>query len=161
MTFYRNSFWPNGVKAENKPPRDMEMKNRTRVAAKIALLSCLSDELKHIIGSETTRRGLLRVFELFQRPVLNRRLLYVLLEGIVETLFPQNNLVTIFRKLYSVSPRVRSRSKTKSWWKNRTEWCPNAMVWEWLWGRKKFTEIEELRLHYQSSIKCISSLWIT
>ncbi|KYM75577.1 Sorting nexin-13 [Atta colombica] len=114
LRLFKNSFWPNGVKAESKPPRDTEMKNRTRVAAKIALLSCLSDELKHIIGSETTRRGLLRVFELFQRPVLNRRLLYVLLEGIVETLFPQNNLVTIFRKLYSVSPRVRSKSKTKS-----------------------------------------------
>ncbi|KAL6259662.1 hypothetical protein P5V15_009578 [Pogonomyrmex californicus] len=114
LRLFKNSFWPNGVKAESKPPRDMEMKNRTRVAAKIALLSCLSDELKHIIGSETTRRGLLRVFELFQRPVLNRRLLYVLLEGIVETLFPQNNLVAIFRKLYSVSPRVRSKNKTKS-----------------------------------------------
>ncbi|XP_071563914.1 sorting nexin-13 isoform X3 [Temnothorax nylanderi] len=114
LRLFKNSFWPNGVKAESKPSRDTEMKNRTRVAAKIALLSCLSDELKHIIGSETTRRGLLRVFELFQRPVLNRRLLYVLLEGVVETLFPQNNLVTVFRKLYSVSPRVRSKSKAKS-----------------------------------------------
>ncbi|EZA62302.1 Sorting nexin-13 [Ooceraea biroi] len=114
LRLFKNSFWPNGVKAESKPPRDTEMKNRTRVAAKIALLSCLSDELKHILGSETTRRGLLRVFELFQRPVLNRRLLYVLLEGIVETLYPQNNLVTVFRKLYSVSPRVKSKSKTKS-----------------------------------------------
>ncbi|XP_053985689.1 sorting nexin-13-like isoform X1 [Hylaeus volcanicus] len=111
---FKNSFWPNGVKAEKKPPRDMETKNRTRVAAKVALLSCLSDELKHIIGSETTRRGLLRVFELFQRPVLNRRLLYVLLEGIIETLFPQNNLVDIFRKLYSVSPRVQSRRTQRS-----------------------------------------------
>lgn len=79
------------------------------MAAKVALLSCLSDELKHIIGSETTRRGLLRVFELFQRPVLNRRLLYVLLEGIIENLFPQNDLVTIIHKLYSVSPRVKSK----------------------------------------------------
>ncbi|XP_020290233.1 sorting nexin-13-like isoform X2 [Pseudomyrmex gracilis] len=114
LRLFKNSFWPNGVKAESKPPRDTEMKNRTRVAAKVALLSCLSDELKHIIGSETTRCGLLRVFELFQRPVLNRRLLYVLLEGIAETLFPQNDLVTIFRKLYSVSPRVRSKNKAKS-----------------------------------------------
>ncbi|XP_029054590.1 sorting nexin-13-like isoform X1 [Osmia bicornis bicornis] len=113
LKLFKNSFWPNGVKAEKKPPRDAEMKYRTRVAAKVALLSCLSDELKHIIGSETTRRGLLRVFELFQRPVLNRRLLYVLLEGIVETLFPQNNLVEIFRKLYSVSPRVQHRNMQK------------------------------------------------
>lgn len=114
LKLFKNSFWPNGVKAEKRPPRDAEMKNRTRVAAKVALLSCLSDELKHIIGSETTRRGLLRVFELFQRPVLNRRLLYVLLEGIIETLFPQNNLVDVFRKLYSSSPRVQHRYAQKS-----------------------------------------------
>ncbi|XP_076651787.1 sorting nexin-13 isoform X2 [Halictus rubicundus] len=113
LKLFKNSFWPNGVKAEKKPPRDSETKDRTRVAAKVALLSCLSDELKHIIGSDTTRRGLLRVFELFQRPVLNRRLLYVLLEGIVETLFPENNLVEIFRKLYAVSPRVQNRVHAK------------------------------------------------
>jgi hypothetical protein len=71
-----------------------------------------TDELKHIIGSETTRRGLLCVFELFQHPVLNRRLLYVLLEGILETLFPQHNLSQIFRKLHSRSGRVRDDFKT-------------------------------------------------
>ncbi|XP_034946039.1 sorting nexin-13-like [Chelonus insularis] len=109
LRLFKQSHWPNGVRAEAKPPRDNETKNRTRVAAKVALLSCLSDELKHIIGSETTRRGLLRVFELFQRPVLNRRLLYVLFEGIIENLFPQNDLVMIIRKLYSVSPRVKSK----------------------------------------------------
>ncbi|XP_012285877.1 sorting nexin-13 isoform X2 [Orussus abietinus] len=114
LRLFKHSFWPNGIKAEAKPPRDSETKNRTRVAAKVALLSCLSDELKHIIGSDTTRRGLLRVFELFQRPVLNRRLLYVLLEGIIENLFPQTDLVTIIRKLYSVSPRVKGKGPNKS-----------------------------------------------
>ncbi|KAK0176034.1 hypothetical protein PV328_000212 [Microctonus aethiopoides] len=113
LRLFKQSHWPNGVRAEAKSPRDDETKYRTRVAAKVALLSCLSDELKHIIGSETTRRGLLRVFELFQHPVLNRRLLYVLLEGIIENLFPQNDLVTIIKKLYSVSPRVKSK-KTNS-----------------------------------------------
>lgn len=90
------------------------MKSRTRVAAKVALLSCFSDELKHIIGSETTRRGLLRVFQLFQEPVLNRRLLYVLLEGIIENLFPQYDLVSVIRKLYSSSARVKVKDKGKS-----------------------------------------------
>jgi sorting nexin-13 len=71
-----------------------------------------TDELKHIIGSDTTRRGLLCVFELFQHPVLNRRLLYVLLEGILETLFPQHNLPQIFRKLHSRSGRVKDDLKT-------------------------------------------------
>lgn len=45
--------------------------------------------------------------------MLNRRLLYVLLEGIVETLFPENNLTDIFQKLYSVSPRVHNKMRVK------------------------------------------------
>jgi len=109
---FKQSFWPNGCKAEPRLPRDEATRMRTRVAAKVALLSSLSDELKHIIGSDTTRRGLLCVFELFQHPVLNRRLLHVLLEGILETLFPQHNLPQIFRKLHSRSGRVRDDFKT-------------------------------------------------
>nr|CAD7455834.1 unnamed protein product [Timema tahoe] len=109
---FKQSFWPNGIRAEPRQSRDDITRMRTRVAAKVALLSSLSDELKHIIGSETTRRGILCVFELFQHPILNKRLLYVLLEGILEVLFPQHNLPQIFRKLHSRSPRVRDDFKT-------------------------------------------------
>ncbi|CAH1994331.1 unnamed protein product [Acanthoscelides obtectus] len=105
---FKQSFWPNGVRSDKKVQRDSDIKNRTRVAAKIALLSCLSDELKHIIGSETTRRGLLTVFDLFQRPVLNRRLLYVLLEGVVSNLFPDKDMNKLFIKMY-LSQRKNSQ----------------------------------------------------
>lgn len=81
--------------------RDEATKMRTRVVAKTALLSSLSDELKHIIGSDTTRRGLIRVFHLFQYPILNRRILYVLIEGILETSFPEYDLAGIFNKMHS------------------------------------------------------------
>ncbi|KAF5288724.1 hypothetical protein FQA39_LY15296 [Lamprigera yunnana] len=97
---FKHSFWPHGVKAEKGVERDEATYCRTRIAAKVALLSWLSDELKHIIGSETTRRGLLTIFELFQRPTLNRRLLYVLLEGILTTLFPEKKMSDIFQRLY-------------------------------------------------------------
>lgn len=73
------------------------------MATKAALLSSLSDELKHIIGSETTRRGLLSIFELFQRPTLNRRLLYVLLEGVLCSLFPEKEFMGLFEKLHAES----------------------------------------------------------
>ncbi|XP_049843380.1 sorting nexin-13-like isoform X2 [Schistocerca gregaria] len=109
---FKQALWPNGARAEGRPPRDEATRSRTRVAAKVALLSSLSDELKHIIGSETARRGLLRVFELFQRPVLNRRLLHVLLEGVLRTLFPDNNLEQVFRRLHSRSPRVPRQSSS-------------------------------------------------
>lgn len=81
------------------------------MAAKIALLSYISDELKHIIGSETTRRGVLTVFELFQNPTLNRRLLYVLVEGVLCNLFPEKNMAEIFQKLHSKSSRFQDKQK--------------------------------------------------
>lgn len=127
------------MKAERKAERDEGVKFRTRIAAKIALLSCQSgkhmcvhiiskrfklvislvDELKHIIGSETTRKGLMTVFEIFQRPILNRRLLYILLEDILSTLFPEKNVSEIFLKLYSKSKRYQDKQKQKNTHKHR------------------------------------------
>lgn len=62
--------------------------------------------MKHIIGADTTRKGILRVFDMFQHQSLNRRLVYVFLEGFLETLFPQYKFSDLFVKLHSRSPRV-------------------------------------------------------
>jgi sorting nexin-13 len=48
---FKQSFWPNGMKYEKKPDRDEETRNRTRVAAKIALLSCLSGKMSPKLGA--------------------------------------------------------------------------------------------------------------
>ncbi|KAH1004594.1 sorting nexin-13 isoform X1 [Dendroctonus ponderosae] len=109
---FKQSFWPNGMRSDRKSDRSADTKNRTRVASKAALLSCLSDELKHIIGSETTRKGLLTIFDLFQRPTLNRRLLYVLLEGVLCSLFPEKDLMVLFQKLHS-KPQCDSNSQNR------------------------------------------------
>lgn len=105
-----------------RPCRDEATKMRTRVAAKMSLLSLFSgivtftsyfcclqlfilthriiiDEIKHLIGSETTREGVFRIFELFQNPVLNRRLFYVIFEAMLDTLFPESNVDELFDKL--------------------------------------------------------------
>ena len=124
---FRNSFWPNGSPAMPRPARDEATKMRTRVAAKMALLSCIpgktfqhdlhfspllisenvftADEIKHLIGSETTRQGVLRVFDLLQNPVLNRRLVYSFLEEIIDTLYPEQKIPEFFEKLNSSSPK--------------------------------------------------------
>ncbi|XP_056629792.1 sorting nexin-13-like isoform X1 [Diorhabda sublineata] len=114
LYIFKHSFWPNGIRNEKKPERDNDTKNRTRVAAKVALLSSLSDELKHIIGSETTRRGLLTIFDLFQRPILNRRLLYVLLEGILCNLFPDKEMSKLIIKLYSKTKKNEHTNTPKT-----------------------------------------------
>ncbi|XP_069814901.1 sorting nexin-13 isoform X2 [Dendropsophus ebraccatus] len=104
---FRDSFWPNGILAETAPRRDRDIRMRTRVTAKTKLLEIMPDELKHIIGAETTRKGILRVFEMFQHTQLNRRLVYVFLEGFLETLFSQCKFHELFNKLHSRSERMR------------------------------------------------------
>ncbi|XP_013182448.1 PREDICTED: sorting nexin-13-like isoform X2 [Papilio xuthus] len=86
--------------------RDSATKARTRVAAKVALLSAASDDLRHIVGSDAARRGLLTVFDMLQTEEINRRLIYVLLEATLINLFPDNNFQELFKKLYSNSVRV-------------------------------------------------------
>ncbi|XP_031442360.1 sorting nexin-13 isoform X2 [Clupea harengus] len=108
---FRDSYWPNGILAENLPRRDKSIRMRTRVAAKTSLLGIMPDELKHIIGAETTRKGILRVFDMFQNQQMNRRLVYVLLEGFLETMFPQCKFPELFVKLHSRSPRTRRYSQ--------------------------------------------------
>ncbi|GBL75646.1 Sorting nexin-13 [Araneus ventricosus] len=102
---FREALWPNGSPAVPTQDREIKTKMRTRVAAKLLMLCSIPDELKHVIGSETTRKGILCVFEMFQRPELNRRFSYVILEGILEILFPRNNLHTIIRRLHFRSPQ--------------------------------------------------------
>ncbi|MGH0132761.1 UNVERIFIED_CONTAM: hypothetical protein FKN15_049964 [Acipenser sinensis] len=108
---FRDAFWPNGILAETPPRRDKAIRMRTRVAAKTNLLGIMPDELKHIIGADTTRKGILRVFEMFQHNQLNRRLVYVFIEGFLETLFPQYKFPELFIKLHSRSERMEKYSQ--------------------------------------------------
>ncbi|XP_072365281.1 sorting nexin-13 isoform X4 [Scyliorhinus torazame] len=110
---FRDSFWPNGILAETAPRREKAIRMRSRVAAKTKMLVIMPDELKHIIGAETTRKGILRVFEMFQHSQLNRRLAHVFLEGFLETLFPQYKFRELFIKLHSRSSRMQ-KYKQKS-----------------------------------------------
>ena len=73
-----------------------------------------TDELRHLIGSETTRQGVMRVFNMFQYQHLNKRLAYVILEGVLETMFPDNKFDEVFRKIHTRSSRARKEQHTES-----------------------------------------------
>lgn len=105
---FKQSLWPNGYPAADREPRDENTKMRTRVAARAAMFSSFSDDLRRLIGSETTRSGLLMLFEMLQHPVLNKRLGIVILEGVLELLFQEQDFKVIFQKLHSRSARVRN-----------------------------------------------------
>ena len=82
-------------------------------SSKCFLNEIFSDELRHIIGSETTRRGLLRLFELLQNETLNRRFVYIVMEALLIKLFRPNDLHLIFEKLYSQSDRVKEEYRRR------------------------------------------------
>jgi len=104
----KQSLWPDGYPAAAKQPRDENTKMRTRIVARAALFSSFSDDLRRVIGSETSRSGMTMLFDMLQHPVLNKRLGIVILEGILETLFHEQDFKTIFQKLHSRSSRVRN-----------------------------------------------------
>lgn len=78
---------------------------RTRLLSRALLLGALPDELRLFIGSETTLVGVTNVSEALQNERLNRRLLYVILERFLSTMFPENHFEKIFPLLHSKSPR--------------------------------------------------------
>eukprot|EP00118_Oscarella_pearsei_P015128 m.134307 g.134307 ORF g.134307 m.134307 type:complete len:917 (+) comp38138_c0_seq2:45-2795(+) len=96
----RDSNWPDGLWRTDVPERSEAVKNRTRVAAKAKMIGSFPDELKRFIGSDVTREGTVRVFNMFQHPQLNKRLIYVLFEDLLTTLFPDNKFKEIFERLH-------------------------------------------------------------
>ncbi|XP_021363849.1 sorting nexin-13-like isoform X2 [Mizuhopecten yessoensis] len=102
---FRDSFWPGGVLTEPRPPRSLHTKMRTRVACKAKMLGSAPDEMRTLMGTETIKLGVTRIFDMFQYKGLNKRLVYVCLEGVVQTLFPENKFVELFEKLHSRSNR--------------------------------------------------------
>lgn len=103
VKLFRDSFWPGGVLAETSPERKKDVKVRTRVAAKTKMFGSIPEELKRFLGSEVTMEGVCRVFDTFQYCSLNKRLLYVVWEGILELLFPDNKFNDIFLKIHAKS----------------------------------------------------------
>ncbi|XP_045123507.1 sorting nexin-13-like isoform X2 [Portunus trituberculatus] len=107
---FKESLWPNGILVTPSAERDEAIKMRTRVAARTCMLASISDELKAILGSQTTARGVLGVYDTVQWPALNRRLVYVLLEGMVESLLTnQRQIPPLLRSLHAGSARITAK----------------------------------------------------
>ena len=62
----------------------------------------------HTCSSLRIVLNVISIYFLFQHPVLNKRLGIVILEGILELLFQEQDFKTIFQKLHSRSTRVRN-----------------------------------------------------
>ena len=110
---FSDNFWPNGILADEIPPRELGAVMRTRVLAKTKMHGVIPDELRTVVGSETCRRGMVHLFELVQYQELNLRFCCVLLEGVVKKVFPGIKFEEHFKKFHSMSPKVRAFKRKK------------------------------------------------
>lgn len=62
------------------------------MAAKVSLFALLGDDMGHLVGSETTRWGLLNMYAMFQNKTLNLRLCLVILEEALKLLYGVDSL---------------------------------------------------------------------
>lgn len=100
---------------------------------------------------------------MFQYQPMNRRLVYVFLEGFLETMFPQYKFPELFVKLHSRSPRInRYNQKLKcaslKRWQERTEatghrstrntqtWELRVRAWAMTWKLRYMCPISALPL---------------
>lgn len=62
------------------------------MAAKVSLFALLGDDLGHLVGSETTRWGLLNMYTMWQNKTLNLRLSLIILEEALKLLYGVDSL---------------------------------------------------------------------
>jgi len=58
------------------------------------------DDLRRFIGTKNSQEGTTQVLELFQYQRLNKRIVYVLFEGLLEAIFAQHNISSVLKKLH-------------------------------------------------------------
>jgi sorting nexin-13 len=85
--------WPEGTHQHRQVLREDNTKMRTRMAAKLVLFALLSDDLKHVVGSETTRIGLLNFFTMLQNKKLNIRLILIILNNVLNVIYNTDDMV--------------------------------------------------------------------
>ncbi|XP_069965962.1 sorting nexin-25 isoform X1 [Bactrocera oleae] len=83
------SFWPGGVLASSYPARSDDIKEMTRNAAKDLLMDHIPEVLCNLVGAQTAKHGVLKVFEAMQNPTYNKQLFYELLEILMIEFFPE------------------------------------------------------------------------
>lgn len=118
---FRKRFWPKDRLAEAHLPRPKNMQEITKLLVKTKLLSFVSDEFRHILGNDATRRGIFNLFDLFQHKALNKRLFYILIENLFISLFFQSqNTNTLLPILYKIPASIKTSQNTS----NNQNMCP-------------------------------------
>lgn len=112
---FKESMWPDGVPAASGTDgtdsvRDEESKRRTSIEAKAKLFGLLPEDLKRLVGSANAKEGVNQVFEMIQHQAMNRRLVLAVLEALVATMFPDNNIQENMAKVHDHCAKMKPKA---------------------------------------------------
>eukprot|EP00127_Corallochytrium_limacisporum_P007411 Clim_evm14s251 gene=Clim_evmTU14s251 len=109
----RTSIWPDSARRDSwdmhgsslhqqqaPPERTEQQKRSTKLDAKARVLAMIPHELKSIIGGGTAKRGVLRMFDMLQDPLMNRRLVLGIFEAMLIRMLPEINIVDIVNRTH-------------------------------------------------------------
>ncbi|XP_055371063.1 sorting nexin-25 [Condylostylus longicornis] len=99
------SFWPGGILASSYPVRSDDMKEMTTNAAKALLADNIPEVLCNLLGAQTAKHGIFKVFDALQNPMYNKQLFYEFIEIFMLELFPE------IRQLKPTIPKTNSNLK--------------------------------------------------
>lgn len=77
LTLFIKSWWPGGELAANDSIRTREQKIETAITARKMFVNNVPEVLTNLVGTQTAKRGALKVFEIVQNPRMNKQLFYV------------------------------------------------------------------------------------
>uniref|UniRef100_A0A3P8QA13 Sorting nexin-14 n=1 Tax=Astatotilapia calliptera TaxID=8154 RepID=A0A3P8QA13_ASTCA len=96
ITLLRDSVF-----CESSPPRPAQDKQRRAKKTFEEMMSYIPDFLGKCIGEEAKYEGVRLLFDGLQQPVLNKQLTYVLLDIVIQELFPELNKVNTYKFLFT------------------------------------------------------------
>ncbi|CDQ69267.1 unnamed protein product [Oncorhynchus mykiss] len=77
INILRNTFWPNGKLAPQIKARSNSERQETKERAQQKLLDNIPDALQNLVGQQSARYGIIKIFISLQETYANRHLLYV------------------------------------------------------------------------------------
>lgn len=77
ISLFLKSWWPGGELAPAGKLRTREMKIETAMSARKLFVNNVPEVLTSLVGTQTAKRGALKVFEIVQNPRMNKQLFYV------------------------------------------------------------------------------------
>lgn len=89
VNMLRDIIWPNGKFMESGIPRSNKEKSKSKQEAKVLLETLMIDTCSKIVGQPSAKSASNKVFSMAQNEILNRSLVYQILDKVLESIFPE------------------------------------------------------------------------